>query len=289
MSPLRISVIGTGAVARALLNAHTDAGGRVLFVGSRDVDRAEELASRHGARGTTALAEVAAADVVIVAVSDRAVAEVGARLSSLRPTPSCVFLHTSGALSASDLAGVPLLAGSLHPLQSFPRPAAGSDDRQLGARVAGTHWFHEGAGEAEARALVELWSGQFHVLSPGSKALYHAGAAVLSNHTVALFAAATRLFELAGIPADEARAPLATLLAGTSANLGALGSPEALTGPIARGDDATVMRHLHELRAHAPDLMASYVALALVAVDVALDKGSLDSEGAARLRALLTL
>jgi predicted short-subunit dehydrogenase-like oxidoreductase (DUF2520 family) len=284
-----IAVVGTGAVARAVVHAQRAVGGRVVAVISRDADRAARLAGAQGTLATTELGSLDAADAVIVAVSDRAIPEVGARLSAQRPVPATVFLHTSGLLSGAELAGAPVRAGSLHPLQSFPRvPESDADgDALLGARVRGAHWFHEGEGDDVACALVEAWGGTFHALAPGSKAIYHAGAAILSNHTVALFAAATRLFASAGVDADAARAPLSTLLAGTAANLAALGTPAALTGPIARGDVETVRAHLDAMRTAAPDLIPSYVEAARLAVDVALAKGTLSRSDRDHLLAAL--
>ncbi len=298
MSPPTISVVGTGAVARAVACAHARAGGSVVAVCSRSLPRAEEVAGGCGALATTSLRDTFRANAVIVAVSDRAVAALGGRLARLvsgSDAAETVFLHTSGVLAGSDMCTSPVRSGSLHPLQSFPQtnalPETGdrAAEALVGGRVPGTHWFHEGEGEDLARQLVTAWRGTFHSLAPGSKALYHAGAAILSNHTVALFATATQLFAAAGIGADEARAPLATLLAGTSANLAAMGSPAALTGPIARGDGETVARHMAALRDAAPELLASYVSVALVAVDVAIAKGSIDTAGAERLRATLNL
>ena len=253
-------------------SAWAAARGTVTTIVSRDPARAAALAASCGARPSTDLAGLRDAEVVVVAVPDRAVADVGAAIArALAASPASpastvpLVLHTSGALEGAELlrtAGAARFpAGSLHPLQSFPAGAAVSHE-VLAARVAGTHWFHEGDGEAEARAMVALWRGAFHRLAPGGKPLYHAGAAILSNHTVALFADATRLFAAAGVPAAEAHPALAELLAGTAANLASVGVPAALTGPIARGDAGTVRRHVAALRSAVPELIPAYRELA---------------------------
>ncbi len=313
---LSISIVGTGAVARAIARAHADAGGRVVAVQSRFSERAAALAARVGAAPAAADGDLLAADVVVVAVSDRAVAAVGARLERSLPllpaptdetadaaaspcaeTPLPLVLHTSGALPGAALGRGGLRTGSLHPLQTFPAPERGGPgdtcdprvvDARLAARVPGTHWFHEGAGEAAARALVDAWGGEFHALSPGAKALYHAAAAIVSNHTVALFDAATQILGTAGIAPQDARAPLAALLAGTTENLRDVGAPAALTGPVARGDVETVEQHLAALRCAAPHLVASYAQLALLALDAAVRRGGLDGPTAVRLRRVLS-
>jgi predicted short-subunit dehydrogenase-like oxidoreductase (DUF2520 family) len=135
--------------------------------------------------------------------------------------------------------------------------------------------------------MTAVWRGTIHRLAPGGKALYHAGAAVASNHAVALFDEALALFEAAGVPRKEAHAPLAALIVGTAANIAAAGVPAALTGPIARGDVDTVRRHLDAIRAAAPDLVESYVAMAKRTLVVARAKASIAPEHAAAIARLL--
>jgi predicted short-subunit dehydrogenase-like oxidoreductase (DUF2520 family) len=253
---------------------------------SRRLDRARAVASAVGAgRGSADVAEALAADVVVVAVADRALPGTATRIAAVACGFRPLLLHTSGVLSAEVFASTGMRAGSLHPLQSFPDAG---DDALLRSRVPGTHWFHEGEGFDEAAAMTAVWRGTLHRLAPGRKALYHAGAAVLSNHAVALFDAALALFEAAGVPRSEAHAPLAGLLAGTSANVAAAGVPAALTGPVARGDADTVRRHLDALRAAAPDLVESYVAMARRALVVARAKGGIAPAHADAIEALLS-
>jgi len=281
----RLAFVGTGPVARALAAAYRAGGGGVVAIVSRSAARAAEAARRCGAeRGTADVADALDADVLVVAVPDRALGEVGARIAAAAKGRGPVVLHTSGGLAGSALGSAVPRAGSLHPLQSFPDL---TDDHALAARAAGAHWFHEGAGTDEAAAMVRVWKGTLHAIAPGGKALYHAGAAVLSNHTVALFDAALRLFAAAGVPPGEAHAPLAALLLGTAENVASAGVPAALTGPVARGDTATVRAHLDALRRTAPELVESYVAMARRALVVARAKGSLPDAAAAEIERLL--
>lgn len=281
----RVSFVGTGPVARALAAAYVAGGGDVAVVVSRGADRATQVARAVGAgRGSADVADALAADVVVVAVADRALPQVAARIAAAAARTGRLLLHTSGALAADVFAGGGVRAGSLHPLQSFPEAG---DDALLLSRVPGTHWFHEGDGFDEAAAMTAVWRGTIHRLAPGGKALYHAGAAVASNHAVALFDEALALFEAAGVPRKEAHAPLAALIVGTAANIAAAGVPAALTGPIARGDVDTVRRHLDAIRAAAPDLVESYVAMAKRTLVVARAKASIAPEHAAAIARLL--
>jgi predicted short-subunit dehydrogenase-like oxidoreductase (DUF2520 family) len=82
------------------------------------------------------------------------------------------------------------------------------------------------------------------------------------------------------VPRDVALPALIPLIRGTVANLAAVGIPDALTGPIARGDLGTVKRHVHELQTMPGDLMRLYRELARKTVEIALRKGTIDLEGA---------
>jgi predicted short-subunit dehydrogenase-like oxidoreductase (DUF2520 family) len=91
------------------------------------------------------------------------------------------------------------------------------------------------------------------------RAAYHAAASIASNLLVALEESAAALLEKAGV--DDARELLAPLVLRTAANWAERG-PEALTGPIARGDRETVERHRAALAELAPELLPMYEALA---------------------------
>ena len=98
------------------------------------------------------------------------------------------------------------------------------------------------------------------------RAAYHAAAAIASNFLVALEESAAELLEGCGVP--DARELLAPLVLRTAANWAEHG-PSALTGPIARGDEATVVRHLEALAETDPELLDLYRTLAERTVSLA--------------------
>jgi predicted short-subunit dehydrogenase-like oxidoreductase (DUF2520 family) len=187
--------------------------------------------------------------IVILAVPDRALAEVAYDLSLTGPAPpGCAVFHLSGALSTEALAplhGVGYTVGSIHPLQAVADPWL-SGDRLMGAAfaIAG-----EPAALSAARRLVDELAGRALVIPPQFRPIYHAAASVASNFLVALLAFSVRLMEQAGVPEGEALPALLPLVRGTLDNLEQLGVPAALTGPIARGDVDTVRLHLARLSA----------------------------------------
>lgn len=183
---------------------------------------------------------------ILITVPDGAVGEVAVRLASL-PLPSGIpVLHTSGVLGSAVLAPLRdrgVRVGSIHPLAAVSGPDAGVD------RLRGAWFAVEGDPEALRLAglITTAASGRAITLPTEGKALYHAAAVIASNYVVTLLAVAERLALRAGLPEPAARAALAELAAGAIANVAADGPVRALTGPIARGDSATVERHIAEL------------------------------------------
>ena len=120
-----------------------------------------------------------------------------------------------------------------------------------------------------------------------AKMLYHAAAVVASNYLVTLMDLAFGLVEPAGIARSEALKAMAPLIHGTLANIEKVGIPEALTGPIARGDSQIVARHLEQIQDRAPGLLELYKTLGRHTVPIALAKKSLSTQAALELEKLL--
>jgi predicted short-subunit dehydrogenase-like oxidoreductase (DUF2520 family) len=122
--------------------------------------------------------------------------------------------------------------GALHPLQSIPSTSAGLD------RLPGS-WAAI-AGDPEVEVLAELLELRAFRVADADRERYHAAAVVASNHLVALLGQVERLAESAGVPFDA----FEPLVMASVANAFELGPRAALTGPVARGDLATVEGHL---------------------------------------------
>jgi predicted short-subunit dehydrogenase-like oxidoreductase (DUF2520 family) len=101
-----------------------------------------------------------------------------------------------------------------------------------------------------------------------ARARYHAAAVVASNFPVVLAAAAERLFAGAGVEGDAARDATLQLMQSALANLKGAPPSTALTGPVARGDAATVGRHLDALDDE-PLVREAYAALSRLALELA--------------------
>ena len=182
------------------------------------------------------------AALVLLCVPDAAIAEVAAGLE-----PGPWVAHVSGA---TPLAALEPHARrfSLHPLQTFTR--------SRGAEQLDGAWAALTAEPGDARAagleLARLLGLRAFELADAARPLYHAGAAIASNYLVTLYRSAALLFESAGAP-PEALVPLMTRT---------IENGFELTGPIARGDWATVEAHVAAIRAGAPGLEPLYRTLA---------------------------
>lgn len=194
-----------------------------------------------------------------------------------------VALHLSGALSHDVLA--PLgeggaATGSMHPLMTVS-----AEPSEAARRFRGATFVLEGDLDAVAIAdtIVRRLGGVPITLAPEAKPLYHAGAVFASNYVVTMLSEAVRLLEEAGMARGAAVAALLPLVRATLDNVAAAGPAGALTGPIARGDAATVRRHLVSLEHRDAEL---YRAVGRETLRLAREAG-LDDEKAARLQEVL--
>jgi predicted short-subunit dehydrogenase-like oxidoreductase (DUF2520 family) len=184
------------------------------------------------------------ADLVLLCVPDSAIAGAAAAI-----LPGPWIAHVSGATPLTALAGHERRFG-LHPLQTFTR-ARGPE--QLDGAWGAVTAEHDAARERGHWLADRLGLRPFDIRDE-SRVLYHAGAAMASNFLVTLYRAAARLLENAGAP-PEALLPLMRRT---------IDNGFELTGPIARGDLATVDAHLAAIHQSAPDLEALYRAMAQV-------------------------
>lgn len=254
-----IAIIGAGRLGASLADALLRAGYRLNHVASRDVDAATALAQRltRPVRACAPAVAVDASGLVFLTVPDDRVEPVAAAL----PWRAGQWaVHCSGVsglevLAAATDAGA--VAGCFHPLQSFPsrEPDAG----RFASITVGVEAPEPLSSALEGMALA--FGAQVVRLEGADRALYHAAAVFASNDVVALMAAATEAWRMAGLPVAAARAALSPLLLGAAKNVSAAELADALTGPIARGDVATVERHLGAL-GRAPELRSLYSALA---------------------------
>ena len=182
------------------------------------------------------------ADLVLLCVPDRAIAEVAAGSA-----PGRWVDHRGGGPRLAALAPH-LRRFSLHPLQTFTLDRG--PEQLDGAWAAVSGETHDAI--AAGTWLADTLGLRPFVLHDARRALYHAGAAIASNYLVTLRRAAGELFDASGVP-GEALEPLMRRV---------IENGFQLTGPIERGDWETVERHRAAIAESAPDLLPAYDALA---------------------------
>ena len=232
------ALVGTGRAGGAVGIALVEAGWHVVRVAGRSADAASvrAAADRFGADSVDVAAVGAGSSLVVIGTPDAAIRDVAA---SIAPglEPGTLVVHLAGSVGVGALAPITEMRddveiGALHPLQTLPSPDAGA------ARLAGA-WGAVAGSPRVAELATELGLEPF-AIDDADRAAYHAAASVASNHLVALLGQVERI-------ASSAHAPFAAfepLARATVDNAFALGPAAALTGPIARGDAETVVRHL---------------------------------------------
>lgn len=294
MTKKSVAIIGAGRVGGSVGFLLKRAGFTVTGVAGRTAESAGTAAAFIGdGRPTTDISRAAAAaDLVFITTPDRAIQEICEKLATAGAIkPGCIVVHMSGAHSLGLLesaAKAGAFRAVLHPLQSLA-------SREQGVKTLPGSYFRV---EADARALetarniIKALGGTELVMpkwSPDSDspALYHAGAVAVSNYFVALIHYGLKFYQALGADRNEALKAVLPLIKGTLHNIETLGIPDALTGPIMRGDAATVRDHLTAMQKKAPELIGLYKQLAEQTVEVAKDKGSIDQQKAEELLSLV--
>jgi len=226
----RVRIIGPGRAGTSLATALSRAGWTVLPLLGRDDDLA-------GAAADT--------DLLLIATPDQVIAAVAA---AVEPSDQAVVAHVSGSVGLRPLAGHPRRA-VLHPLVALPDAERGAE-RLVGA------WFGLAeAGDPMVAEVVASLRGRVVTVAETAWPRYHAAAVIASNHLVALLGQAERVAASVGAPMEA----FLDLARGSLADVAALGPRAALTGPVRRGDTATVARHLDALP---PEERPAYEAMA---------------------------
>lgn len=287
MAKQTVGIIGCGVVGSAVGVVLQSKGYPLIGVADQNRERRDWLASHLDVDGMSSEEVARRAEILFVTTTDGAIAAVTRELAEASSFKSGqVVLQMSGALTSEVLkpaAKQGAICLSLHPLQSF---AAVEQAIQI---LPGSVFSIEGdpAGFALGAQLVADLEGEFFYIDQQAKPLYHAGAVVVSNYLVTLIDLGQRLFVAAGIPEDKALAGLLPLIEGTLKNIRKLGIPQALTGPIARGDTATIEKHLATMEQKAAELLGLYCSLGYQTVEVAERKGGITESTAQELRQIL--
>jgi predicted short-subunit dehydrogenase-like oxidoreductase (DUF2520 family) len=289
-----VAVIGAGRLGQALAIALKSRRYSIVALVARHRRKAEQAAAVVGKGGlrpstlaVTQLAELPAANLILITTPDDAIEQTAQRLSKLFSSENrATVLHTSGALSSevlNSLRAVGFETGSIHPLVSISEPIAGAE------ALRSAFYCLEGTRKAKtmAASLVRDLGGNSFTIKPENKALYHAAAVMASPHLVSLFDLATGMLAACGLSQRKSQQVLAPLLESTVNNLKTSNAQQALTGTFVRGDVATVRRHLEALSGkNLAEALEVYKLLGLHSLKLA-EKNGLDPQLSYQIRKLL--
>lgn len=271
----RLGMVGTGRVARAMLLALAPASRSEPLLYGRNVGKAREAVSHVSpARMVPDAGDLARqCDLIVIAVSDDAVADMALDIAGHGPlSHRPMILHVSGRSGAAILEPLErrsALTAAVHPAMTFTGDATTEVERMRGAPFAVTGSSAEAS--ARAFAIVKHLGGVPFAIEERMRPLYHGALAHAASHLVTLLAGAAGALEAAGVNAPYAvLAPLVRAALENSLERGF----DALSGPLLRGDAATIHNHLTAFEQHHPAILPPYRAMGLATLDL------LEREGA---------
>jgi predicted short-subunit dehydrogenase-like oxidoreductase (DUF2520 family) len=261
-----ISIVGPGNLGSALALTLHAAGYDIRFLVTRPgrggKTQTKNLARRIKAGVLTLGKRALDTGIIWITVPDDAIAAVATRFAASQERSSKIVFHSSGALTSDELA--PLRAkgarvASVHPMMTFVRGAPPD--------MSGVSFAIEGDAAAvrAARSIVADLGAKSFVIRKQNKALYHAFGSFASPLVIALMASLEQVARGAGIRPSDIKPLMTPLLGQTLRNYLKQDAASAFSGPLVRGDAATVRKHLAALE-KLPEARAVYVALATAAL-----------------------
>ena len=282
LSSLTLSCIGAGRLGKTLCHLFA----QHLHIGhiincSEDSAR---LAVKFIGAGQARRVPVDSADIWLIATPDNEIKAASAvlRTASVLRESDTVF-HCSGALNAAELDISDCHTASVHPIHSF------ADPQQSISQFAGTPCGMEGNRSALDRLqlLFERVAAKPFVIDSQQKALYHAATVMTCNYLVSLLELGQQMLTAAGVSPQKGANPLEPLIRQTLDNYFNTDATSALTGPISRGDTATVASHIQALQHQPNNWQQVYRALGNTTRAIAAKQGQASAENLSAIDRLL--
>lgn len=281
-----LNLIGAGRVGGALGRLWAKAGVFEIQDALTQSLKSARAAVRtmNAGRAVAAVDEMRAADLWLLATPDDAIAGACRILAgSNKLQPGSIVFHVSGATPSAELRPAQrrgARTAGVHPIKTF------ADTKAAARTFAGTYCGAEGDSRAlrVLKPAFERIGARVFYIAPEMKRVYHAGGVFACNYLAALIEAAVTCHGRAGIRRAVSLKAIEPMVRETVDAIFAQGPARALTGPISRGDVATVERQLEALQKWSGDMAALYRGLGLVAVTLAAADRRLNAKRAARLR-----
>lgn len=240
-----ITIIGSGNVATHLALAFHKAGHRIASVISRNKNSAAEISEKTQSLHSSDFSSIPAkSDFVIIAVKDKAVAEIAPKLNA----GNAIVAHTSGSVDMNVLKNHAVNFGVFYPLQTFHK------EKEL--NIKEVPFCIEGNNEASEKALSELAktiSGNIHFVNSENRKVLHVAAVFACNFTNHFYVIAEKILSEKNLSLDILR----PLIKETALQVMEKSPLQLQTGPAIRGDEKILQQHLNYLE-NKPELAELY-------------------------------
>lgn len=280
----RFALVGAGRVGTAVALLLAERGHVCAGVASRS----EESAARAARRLDTEVLEVSGGignvDVVLIGAPEKAIAGLAASLSR-HLDPGTTVVHFAGSLGLAPLAAVIQASGhgcALHPVQACP------DVDTARRRLPGSAWgltCSPGAKRWASWLVESELKGRAVPVDEHARRIWHAAAVTTSNGIAALLAAGESM--LSAIDVQHPQVVLGPLAEGTVNNAAENGGARSLTGPVVRGETATIEGHVAALRRSSPELAGVYIDIVDLILSQAARAGRVDPRTERAMRSSL--
>lgn len=287
---LKLSIIGCGNVAKTLGHLwHKTHSVEIVDVVNRSQASADASVEFIGAgKPLASIANLQSADLFVIACGDDQIEScLDELLNQSIIKPNNIVFHFSGSKSSSHINKAKAFSAhcaSLHPVKSFANPTDAIQN------FAGTYCGIEGDAFAcdMLKKLVESIDGNHFNVSSDKKLSYHAASVFACNYLVTLQELSMRALEHSGVQRELAMKILEPIVKETSDNIFKLGSANALTGPIARGDHQLVKEQYHAVKDWNTDAAEIYRLLGKLSIGLSDQKGACEKKKIDKLEELLS-
>jgi len=285
----RINIIGCGRAAGSLANLWRQSQsleiGDVLNRSAQSTAKAIKII--RAGKAALSIDTMQTADFWLIGTSDRQIDGVARSLAASRDDLNgAVVFHLAGRFGVEILEPLPekgAMVAALHPVRSLTHSDLSLDDFENTACIA------EGSPAAldALRPLITSIRGNWLPVSNIDRGLYHAAVAITSNVTKGVAWKAQNWLGEAGLPAETSAAVTHQLLQSTMEDLFRSGARQSIRGPVVRGDTSTIEAHIKALQSVYPEDVDVYRILARTVLELAQERGDLDTATLERFQLLL--
>lgn len=283
----KIAIIGLGMVGTAIGHLLSKSGHKIVAISDKSSAALKRALSYTGGKSfRDSKKAILEADCIVITTPDDFIAGACEKIADSKLIKDKFVFHMSGAgsldlLESAKKAGA--IVAVIHPVQSFS-----SIDTAIN-NIPGSIFGITADKKAQkhAQVIVRDLSGIPIFITSAQKPLYHAAACIASNYLVSLLNVVETIYESIGINNENARRAYLPLIYGTLHNIEQKGSIQALTGPIARGDEGTIKKHIIAMDKNLPHYLSLYSSLGLIATEIAQKKGTLSSKQAKNINDFL--